>query len=151
MPLRPLSTLKTWFETGDKPTQAHFWDWLDSFWHKDDAIPQSSVSGLSSALNGKADAAAVEDLTPVVMSGSSPTASHSMGGGKILHKVRVKGDADMTALKVGTTVGGSEILPDEALSAGTAAIYTLDFDLESPTTIYFSGLTGTWSIKIIFQ
>lgn len=29
-------TIKQWFETGDFPTQQQFWDWLDSYVHKDE-------------------------------------------------------------------------------------------------------------------
>ena len=47
---RPLSTLKSWFRRGLKPTESQFSDWLDSFWHKDENIPQSNVSGLSDSL-----------------------------------------------------------------------------------------------------
>ena len=30
---------------------SQFAAWIDSFWHKDDAIPMSSVDGLTDALN----------------------------------------------------------------------------------------------------
>lgn len=30
--------LKLYFENGDKPTQEHFWAWLESYWHKDEKI-----------------------------------------------------------------------------------------------------------------
>lgn len=35
--------LRLYFENGDKPTQQHFWDWQDSYWHKDEKIPQESL------------------------------------------------------------------------------------------------------------
>ncbi len=50
-----LNTIKKWFQTGSKPTQEHFWAWMDSYWHKDEAIPQESVDGLQESLNKKAD------------------------------------------------------------------------------------------------
>ncbi len=50
-----LNTLKKWFQTGSKPTQEHFWAWMDSYWHKDESIPQESVDGLQESLNKKAD------------------------------------------------------------------------------------------------
>lgn len=34
MPVKPISTLKTFFETGDRPTESHFADLIDSFIHK---------------------------------------------------------------------------------------------------------------------
>ncbi|MGU3374349.1 leucine-rich repeat domain-containing protein [Chryseobacterium sp. M5A1_1a] len=35
--------LKLYFENGDKPMQEHFWEWLDSYWHKDEKLPRSSL------------------------------------------------------------------------------------------------------------
>jgi hypothetical protein len=151
MALRPISTLKAWFLTGLKPLQSQFHDWMDSYWHKDESIPQSVISGLSAALNDKADASLVSSLSPVVLSGSEGSVNHSTSGGNILYKVRIKSTSLMANFKIGTTNGGSEILPDDNVPSGVAGIYTLDFDLENPTTIYFSGLAGTWSIKLIFQ
>jgi len=31
--------LKKLFENGDKPTQEEFWEWQDSYWHKDEKLP----------------------------------------------------------------------------------------------------------------
>lgn len=39
-------TLKKWFRTGEKPTQAQFWAWLESYHHKEETIPAKSVEGL---------------------------------------------------------------------------------------------------------
>ena len=50
-----LQTILSWFKTGLKPTQAQFWASWSSFWHKDEAIPQSSVSGLTNVLNAKVE------------------------------------------------------------------------------------------------
>lgn len=47
--------LKAWFMRGLYPTQQQFHHWLDSFFHKDDRLPISSVEGLTDTLNGKAD------------------------------------------------------------------------------------------------
>lgn len=151
MAVRALTILKSWFETGDKPTQSQFWDWLDSFYHKDEQIDQAAVSGLTNSLNDKADLSVVNGLFPVVLTGSSSSVSHAAEGGKILHKVRVKSDADMASFKIGTVVNGAQIMGAEAIEAGLSSIFTLDADLENPTTLYFSGLTGNWSIKIVFQ
>lgn len=41
---RELSYLKDKFETGDKPEQEHFSDWMDSYWHKDEKIPMDNLS-----------------------------------------------------------------------------------------------------------
>jgi hypothetical protein len=38
--------LKLYFENGDKPTQEHFWQWLDSYWHKEEKIDMTKIAGL---------------------------------------------------------------------------------------------------------
>ncbi len=42
--------LKKWFSNFKRPTQEHFWEWLDSFWHKSEEIPIASVQGLEKFL-----------------------------------------------------------------------------------------------------
>lgn len=55
-----LNTLKNWFKTGLKPSQEQFWAWMDSFWHKNDKIPQSQIEGLDKSLENKAETSSVE-------------------------------------------------------------------------------------------
>jgi hypothetical protein len=50
-----INTILNWFKTGVKPTQAQFWATWASFWHKDEQIPQNSISGLENSLNAKAE------------------------------------------------------------------------------------------------
>ena len=54
--ITPISTLKRRFANFLKPTQEHFWSWMDSYWHKDENIPMNKVEGLSTALEGTASA-----------------------------------------------------------------------------------------------
>jgi hypothetical protein len=53
----PINDILQWFKTGLKPTQAQFWASWNSFWHKDEAIPVSSIQNLQQLLDGKADTA----------------------------------------------------------------------------------------------
>ncbi len=43
--------LKAWFRKGLKPLESQFAAWIDSYWHKEDSIPMSSIDGLNDALN----------------------------------------------------------------------------------------------------
>ena len=43
MAIRSRDTLKNWFRTGLKPLQSQFWDWIDSFLHKNDKIPSANI------------------------------------------------------------------------------------------------------------
>ncbi len=47
-------TLKQWFSNLKKPTQAHFWAWLESYWHKSEKIPMQNIEGLDDALQDTA-------------------------------------------------------------------------------------------------
>ena len=49
------NTIRNWFRTGLRPTQAQFWATWDSFWHKDEMIPVSKINNLQNVLNEKAD------------------------------------------------------------------------------------------------
>lgn len=48
-----LNTIKNWFKTGLKPTQAQFWNTWDSFWHKDETITQDKIENLPQSLDSK--------------------------------------------------------------------------------------------------
>ncbi|WP_212006508.1 hypothetical protein [Chitinophaga sp. HK235] len=56
MPIQDRNRLKSWFETGDYPTQQQFWDLIDSFLHRlEDTIDIENVRNLRTLLNAKAD------------------------------------------------------------------------------------------------
>jgi hypothetical protein len=62
MPIQSITQIKDWFRTGKKPTQGQFWDWIDSFVHKNDGIAINNVAGLQAALDGKVAQAYVDSL-----------------------------------------------------------------------------------------
>jgi hypothetical protein len=39
--------LKLYFEKGDTPTQEQFWEWMDSYWHKEEKISSDSIDLLA--------------------------------------------------------------------------------------------------------
>ncbi len=57
-----LNTIKQWFKTGSKPTQEQFWAWQDSFFHKEETIPQDQIEDLATTLEKKADSASLETI-----------------------------------------------------------------------------------------
>lgn len=54
--------LKSWFKAGMIPKESHFSDLIDSFFHKDDNIPISVITGLPETLNSKAPVSSVDAL-----------------------------------------------------------------------------------------
>lgn len=55
------NTIKNWFKTGLKPTQAQFWATWDSFWHKDEKIPITAIEDIENILNAKAEEEVLTD------------------------------------------------------------------------------------------
>ncbi|MFN1218048.1 leucine-rich repeat domain-containing protein [Chryseobacterium kwangjuense] len=42
--------LRLKFENGDRPRQENFWEWMDSYWHKDEKIEMAKIAGLENGL-----------------------------------------------------------------------------------------------------
>lgn len=57
----PLNTIFSWFETGDFPTQAQFQASWSSFWHKDDSIPISQITGLTQVIEQMVSSEALQN------------------------------------------------------------------------------------------
>ncbi|MDR1120025.1 MAG: InlB B-repeat-containing protein [Dysgonamonadaceae bacterium] len=53
MAITAINTLKGWFQRGMKPLASQFAAWMDSFWHKSESIPITTVQGLKAALDSK--------------------------------------------------------------------------------------------------
>lgn len=54
--------LKKLFENGDKPTQEEFWEWQDSYWHKDEKLP-TEAAGIYKIKGSVANLAALNAIT----------------------------------------------------------------------------------------
>lgn len=62
MPKITRINLRKLFEKGARPAQEAFFNWQDSFWHKDDLIDVDAVKGLQSSLNNKLDVGAQDTI-----------------------------------------------------------------------------------------
>ena len=51
--------LKMWFSRGKYPLASQFAEWLESYWHKDEKIPMSTIDGLTKELNDKVGSSAL--------------------------------------------------------------------------------------------
>lgn len=50
MAIQTLETIKNWFRTSLKPTQAQFWDTWDSFRHKSEKVSVKDIEGVEELL-----------------------------------------------------------------------------------------------------
>jgi hypothetical protein len=145
MPIESRNILKQYYLTGLYPTQQQFFNWLESFIHKtEDGIAIVDVTGLAAALNAKADASAVELITPKVL--ASGVASWLVPAGTLIEKFLFIDTASIT-VKLGTTLGGNDIFEDFTFNAG-GGIYSIDKYFPTATTIFFTGFTGSTITKI---
>lgn len=135
-----ISTLKSYFETGDKPTQAQFYAWLDSFRHKDDKIALTDLSTeLQNFLNG------VGGKSFVVLAPGAAT--YQPAAGELIEIIVFDDDANPT-VKIGTENNGSQIASDLVLENGSF-IYEQKLRFKTAgNTIYFGGITGNTIITI---
>ena len=57
------NTLTSWFRRGAKPLASQFAAWINSYWHKEEKIPVSSIEKLSEILGNKIDRTEIENIT----------------------------------------------------------------------------------------
>lgn len=74
----PRDRLKAWFKNGCKPTEAHFAAALDSYVHRSDKIPASSVDGLEALLSSLRGLTRDEVEALIALHDARP-AAHSLG------------------------------------------------------------------------
>lgn len=152
MAKQSVNTLKQWFETADKPTQQQFWDWLDSFKHKDDVVAIADVIGLTTALAGKADQSALNAILAVelpVRLVLNADGNYLLPAGFGAYKFLITPTVDTVALYAGTTDGGNDLIyPTEKLTANQDYAMRVDVIARADTTIYFKGIAGTTTILI---
>lgn len=136
MAIVPRSTIKVWFQRLKKPTQEQFWDWIDSYWHKNDSIPTSSVDGLDGIIAGLPSSGqldAIDALAPAAVTVSG-TGTYTVPAGKVLQYIVCTGSG--TAL-VGTSAGGEQ-LANQPLGAGPATITINQYTAVS-VQLHFTG------------
>jgi hypothetical protein len=76
----------------------------------------------------------------------SKDGSYAIPEGTVIDLIKLVPSVNMAAVKIGTTPGGEEILPAQALTGGdTSFVATL---LDGGTTIYFSGITAAMAITL---
>lgn len=140
MPSTPLDTLKTYFQTGDKPTQAQFYAVLDSLRHKDNAIGAADLTTeLQNYLNSLSTSNGFVVLAP-------GTASWDAPAGTLIDTIAFDDD-DNPTIDAGTTEGGIEIQEAMQLEDGEF-ILQQSIRFKSSGTIYFTGVTENTIITI---
>jgi hypothetical protein len=88
MAIRSKSQLKTFFETGDFPTQEQFADLIDSLRHVSDALAVNSIEGLADVLNTFATTVQLNAAVKPPITGSvNVNTQLALTGGGILREI----------------------------------------------------------------
>ncbi|SDC52168.1 tail fiber protein [Williamwhitmania taraxaci] len=111
--------IKAWFKRGLKPLASQFEAWLDSYWHREDAIPTSSVDGLNEILIRKMDNdAAAAMITEAIGNISLPEGTLEAKGIVKLSNTPGQSDAEAATPKL---VG---MMSESAVNAFRGEVYT---------------------------
>jgi hypothetical protein len=144
MAIKSVNDLKSFFETGDKPTQQQFWDWLESFFHKQEGIAISDVTNLQNTLNSKAEGSAINALTPILL--DEGQSSIEIPAGKYINDIVVIAPTAIY-ITVGTTNSGTEL--SEVVSCNNdGTLLGIRKFFKQATTIYFGGVLSNTQIII---
>jgi|GEM_PF-1243086 len=151
MAIKTIDELKAFFETGDKPTQQQFADWLDSFFHRNDGIGIPNVTGLIAALASKADLVGgkvrQEQLPDSIAEYvGNADFSRDFPAKSIMYSLVCDAANDIT-INVGTTSGGDDILSNYFVAANSPEPLLLNKYFKNATTIYVSGITANIFFK----
>ncbi|KAA2245481.1 hypothetical protein F0L74_05860 [Chitinophaga agrisoli] len=171
MAKQSIETLKGWFVTLAKPVQSQFWDWLDSFRHRDDKIGTAdldpallnlitslptadAIAALTTAMANKADlvnGVLKQEQWPPIITPTEITlnadSSHEMTVASLLEKIIVI-PTDTIMFGIGNAADDNSIWPPMELTAGQAYIFSLELYALDSRTIFFNGITAQTTIKI---
>lgn len=140
-------TVKPWFETGDYPTQAQFWQWMDWLRWKDEPLQIDDVQGLAGLVNSIITLAAVKvnyvQLLTLITDGL-----FIMPNGLIITGIIVDASNDFV-LNIGATPGGNDIVDSLPITGGKQEPITLMIYAKAEKTIYFSGINAPTDFIIL--
>jgi hypothetical protein len=138
MAIQSINTLRNWFKRGFKPLQQQFWDWMDSYWHKDELIPMTNIDQLETTLNTLsstkaplgADGKIPEDLMPLAFSNTFKQGGNSFGAPAEL------GTIDNNALSLKTNgIGRLQLASDGNVGIGTTTDSGYKLDVNGTTRV----------------
>ncbi len=125
--------LKAWFRKGLKPLESQFAAWMDSYWHKSDSIPMSSIDGLNDALN---------DHTVIADDALDTTSTNPIQNAPVA--IALEGKADIGHTHTPADITGLETTLEEATTNKMnrdGSNYQGSLSLVSPV------ITSQWTVR----
>jgi hypothetical protein len=144
MAIQNINTLKSWFKRGFKPLQQQFYDWMDSYWHKDEKLPISSVNGLENILNTLPSQESLNILLgsflPEVVNASANYV-YTLKAGIRLESVIIIPSAEVT-IRIGTFDYGEDVMVESTIQANDPFILDCAVYAVADKPVYITGITA---------
>lgn len=143
MAIQNINTLKNWFKRGFKPLQQQFYDWMDSYWHKDEQLPISSVNGLENILNSlpsqESISALLASFLPEVIN-TNANYVYTLKAGRRLESVIIIPSAEAT-ISIGTVIDGEDVMIASTIQANDTFILDCALYAVADKPVYINGIT----------
>jgi hypothetical protein len=144
MAIQNINTLKSWFKRGFKPLQQQFYDWMDSYWHKDEQLPISSVNGLENILNTLPSQESLNILLstflPEVINASANYV-YTLKAGIRLESVIIIPSAEVT-IRIGTFDYGEDVMVESTIQPNEPFILDCAVYAVANKPVYITGITA---------
>jgi hypothetical protein len=143
MAIQNINTIKSWFKRGFKPLQQQFYDWMDSYWHKDEQLPITSVNGLESILNTLPSQESLNALLaaflPEVINATANYV-YTLKAGNRLESVTIIPSAEVT-IRIGTINYGEDVMVESTIQANDPFILDCALYAVADKPVYITGIT----------
>lgn len=150
MAIQNINTLKSWFKRGFKPLQQQFYDWIDSYWHKDEKIPIATVEGLENIINTLPSADAIASLVTIFapeIFNAVTDFEYTLKAGRRLQSVIIIPSVDST-MRIGTFSGGEDVMIESIIQANEPFILDCVVYASADMPVYINGITDATQILI---
>lgn len=138
-------SVKPWFETGDYPTQAQFYQMFDWLRWTDQLIGVGDLTDELINIINNANQRKITLGAGIIL--------WAAAAGTLIEKYLIKdtGAGQAVTVRIGTTVGGNDILDDTVIdtSDSQAGILSSDFYCKAACTIYFTFTAADASTLLI--
>ena len=126
-------TAKTWFETGDFPTQSQFWQVFDWLRWKDEPLVAGDLSAeLVALLN------LVAGLAPAAVSVTGLTGMYTIPAGYAVHRLYANISAGFAILSVTDETEALVYVDDTRIDVGVTTAVDATILADAATTIYLN-------------
>jgi hypothetical protein len=150
MAIQNINTIKSWFKRGFKPLQQQFYDWMDSYWHKDEKIPIATVDGLETVLNTLPSQAAIISLAtlfnPEIYTATADFV-YTLKANRRLQSVILIPSADSN-IRIGTFIGGQDVMVEANILANQPFILDCAVYTVTDMPLYINGITAPTQILV---